>query len=104
MRSVWIVDSGKLSMASPEFTVISVLLALEPEARDGVIRLSRIEALVNSDRPPRERITSRRLGALVRALGLTTRRRTPGMVVDYEADYIALLATRHGITERDNEL
>jgi hypothetical protein len=38
-----------------------------------------------------------------RALWLETRRRARAMVVGYEGDHIALLATRHGITERDDE-
>ena len=48
-------------------------------------------------------MTPRRLSAILRALGLKTRRRAPGPVLDYETDYIALLATRHGITGSENE-
>lgn len=42
---------------------------------------------------------SQRVSALARALELKTRRGPRGTVLDYEADYIALLATRHGITQ-----
>jgi len=83
--------------------VIAALVTLETEVATGVIPLRRIRELVNADRPSPEQITSRRLGALLRALGLNTRRRARGMVVDYHTDYIALLASRHGIVGGDDQ-
>jgi len=86
---------------SLEAAVIVALLALEEEVSGGVIPLKRVGALVNSDRPERERVSPQRLGLVMRSLGLRTKHTMGGAVIEYKTAYIALLAGRHGIGAAD---
>jgi hypothetical protein len=88
---------------SLEAAVIVALLALEDEVSNGVIPLRRVGALVNSDRPERERVTARRLGEVLRALGINTRRTKIGTVLSYQHSYVELLARRQGIESLEAE-
>jgi hypothetical protein len=88
---------------SLEATVLVALLALEDEVDKGVIPLRRVAALVNGDRPERERVTGHRLGKTVRALGLRTRRSTSGFVIEYQGAYVRLVARRHGVEAVEGE-
>jgi hypothetical protein len=97
------IEEERMASKSESFeaAVLSAILSLKIETKNGLLPVKKITDSVNSERPDSKQLTPQKVGRVIRALGLKTSRATSkgSAALHWETEKIRKLQIKYGLVE-----